>query len=69
LIVSTLTEHAKASGLTGAATYQPVFYTMAGLLVVGLLADLAVTAVNEKYQEKGPSPFKPVTTKSQSFSI
>ena len=69
LIVSTLTEHAKASGLTGAATYQPVFYTMAGLLVVGLLADLAVTAVNEKYQEKGPSPLKPVTTKSQSFSI
>ena len=54
LIVSNLTEHAKASGLTGAATYQPVFYTMAGLLAVGLLADLAVTAVNEKYQEKGP---------------
>ncbi len=54
LIVSNLTEHAKASGLKGAVTYQPVFYTMAGLLVVGLLADLAVTAVNEKYQEKGP---------------
>jgi len=54
LIVSNLTEHAKASGLTGAATYQPVFYTMAGLLAVGLIADLAVTAVNEKYQEKGP---------------
>ena len=59
LIVSTLTEHAKASGLTGAATYQPVFYTMAGLLVVGLLADLAVTAVNEKYQEKGPVTIQP----------
>jgi MFS family permease len=54
LIVSTLTEHAKVSGLTGAATYQPVFYTMAGVLVVGFLADMAVTAVNEKYQEKGP---------------
>jgi len=54
LIVSTLTEHAKAAGLTGAATYQTVFYTMAGLLAVGLLADLAVTAVNAKYQEKGP---------------
>ena len=59
LIVSNLTEHAKASGLTGAATYQPVFYTMAGLLVVGLLADLAVTAVNEKYQEKGPVTIQP----------
>jgi hypothetical protein len=31
-----------------------VFYTMAGLLVVGFLADLAVTAVNERYYEKGP---------------
>jgi hypothetical protein len=31
-----------------------VFYTMAGLLVVGLLANFAVTAVNEKYHEKGP---------------
>ncbi len=54
LIVSTLTEHAKAAGLTGAATYQTVFYTMAGLLTVGLLADLGVTAVSAKYQEKGP---------------
>ncbi|MDJ0367732.1 OFA family MFS transporter [Hymenobacter sp. H14-R3] len=54
LIVHQLHDHAKEKGLTGAAAYQNVFYTMAGLLVVGLLADLAVTAVNEKYQEKGP---------------
>jgi MFS family permease len=54
LIVSTLSEHAKANGLNGAAAYQSVFYTMAGVLVIGFLADLAVTAVNEKYQEKGP---------------
>ncbi|WP_254244789.1 MFS transporter [Hymenobacter sp. BRD67] len=54
LIVHQLHDHAKAKGLTGAAAYQNVFYTMAGLLAVGLLADLAVTAVNEKYQEKGP---------------
>jgi MFS family permease len=54
LIVSTLSEHAKANGLIGAAAYQSVFYTMAGVLVVGFLADLAVTAVDEKYQEKGP---------------
>jgi MFS family permease len=54
LIVHLLHDSAKERGLTGAAAYQNVFYTMAGLLVVGLLADLAVTAVNEKYQEKGP---------------
>ena len=53
LIVHLLHDSAKEKGLTGAAAYQSVFYTMAGLLVVGLLADLAVTAVNQKYQEKG----------------
>jgi MFS family permease len=54
LIVHSLSEGRKAAGFTGAAAYQTVFYTMAGLLAVGFLADLAVTAVNEKYQEKGP---------------
>jgi MFS family permease len=54
LIVHLLHDNAKAKGLVGAAAYQNVFYTMAGLLVVGFLADLAVTAVNEKYYEKGP---------------
>jgi MFS family permease len=54
LIVHSLSESRKAAGFTGAAAYQTVFYTMAGLLAVGFLADLAVTAVNEKYQEKGP---------------
>ncbi|AWM34308.1 L-lactate MFS transporter [Hymenobacter nivis] len=54
LIVHQLHDRAKAQGLTGAAAYQNVFYTMAGLLVVGLLADLAVTAVKEQYYEKGP---------------
>ena len=54
LIVHLLHDSAKAKGLTGAAAYQNVFYTMAGVLVVGLLADLAVKAVNQKYYEKGP---------------
>jgi len=54
LIVHLLHDSAKEKGLVGAAAYQNVFYTMAGLLVVGLLADLAVTPVKEKYYEKGP---------------
>jgi MFS family permease len=54
LIVHSLSEGRKAAGFTGAAAYQTVFYTMAGLLAIGFLADLAVTAVNEKYYEKGP---------------
>ncbi|RZK95809.1 MAG: MFS transporter, partial [Hymenobacter sp.] len=54
LIVNFLSEGRKAEGLKGAAAYQPVFYTMAGLLVVGLLANLAVRPVKEEYYEKGP---------------
>ena len=54
VIVNYLHEHRKAQGFTGAAAYQSVFYTMAGLLVVGLLANLAVRAVNQRYFEKEP---------------
>ncbi|MBO3271176.1 MULTISPECIES: L-lactate MFS transporter [Hymenobacter] len=54
LIVHTLSEHAKEQNLAGAAAYQNVFYTMAGVLVVGLLANLAVRPVKEQYHEKGP---------------
>ena len=54
LIVHYLSESRKAEGHAGAAMYQTVFYTMAGLLVVGFLANIMVTAVNERYYEKGP---------------
>ena len=54
LIVHSLSESRKAAHFTGAAAYQTVFYTMAGLLAVGLLADLAVTAVSARYYETGP---------------
>jgi MFS family permease len=54
LIVHYLSDSRKAQGFTGAAMYQTVFYTMAGLLVVGFLANIIVTAVNERYYEKGP---------------
>ncbi|GAA3933810.1 L-lactate MFS transporter [Hymenobacter algoricola] len=49
LIVNYLHESQKAKGLTGAAAYQTVFYTMAGLLVIGFIANLLVTAVNSRY--------------------
>lgn len=54
LIVHYLSDSRKAEGFAGAAAYQTVFYTMAGLLVVGFLANILVTAVNERYYEKGP---------------
>ena len=54
LIVHKLSDSRKAAGFSGAAAYQTVFYTMAGLLVVGFIANLLVKAVNERYYEKGP---------------
>lgn len=48
-LVNYLHDNSKAKGLTGAASFQSLFYTMAGLLVVGFLANLAITAVNERY--------------------
>ena len=57
LLVNYLHDQQKAKGLTGAAAYQTVFYTMAGILVVGFLANLLVTAVNERYHVKAaPTP-------------
>ncbi|SMB84872.1 major facilitator superfamily MFS_1 [Hymenobacter roseosalivarius DSM 11622] len=52
LIVNYLHQNQKDKGLTGAEAYQTVFYVMAGLLVVGFIANLLVTAVNEKYHYK-----------------
>ncbi|MDO7845255.1 OFA family MFS transporter [Hymenobacter sp. M29] len=59
LIVHYLSDSRKAEGFTGAAAYQTVFYTMAGLLVVGFIANIIVTAVNERYHEKGPVTVEP----------
>ncbi|MCB2378472.1 OFA family MFS transporter [Hymenobacter sp. BT635] len=52
LIVNFLHESQKSKGLTGAAAYQTVFYTMAGLLVIGFLANLLVKAVDARYHVK-----------------
>jgi MFS family permease len=52
LLVNYLRDSQKAKGLVGAAAYQSVFYTMAGLLVVGLLANLMIKAVDARYHVK-----------------
>ena len=49
-----LSSHPDVQALSGAGAYQPVFYTMAGLLVVGLLANLLVRPVRDEFYEKGP---------------
>ncbi|WBA40992.1 OFA family MFS transporter [Hymenobacter canadensis] len=52
VIVNYLHSNAKDNGLVGAAAYQSVFYTMAVLLVVGLIANFLVKPVAERYFEK-----------------
>ena len=53
-LVTFLASHPDLKALGGSYIYEPVFYTMAGLLVVGLLANFAVTPVKQEYYEKGP---------------
>ncbi|GAB3231482.1 OFA family MFS transporter [Hymenobacter seoulensis] len=60
LIVNFLHSNAKANNLQGAAAYQNVFYAMAGLLVIGLIANFLVKPVAEKYFEKEAAPQKAV---------
>ncbi|AII52140.1 OFA family MFS transporter [Hymenobacter sp. APR13] len=55
VIVNYLHGSAKDKGLVGAAAYQSVFYTMAILLVVGLVANFLVKPVAERYFEKEPA--------------
>ena len=49
-----LNGHPDIKALSGAGAYQPVFYTMAALLVVGFLANLLVRPVRDEFYEKGP---------------
>ncbi|UYZ62442.1 L-lactate MFS transporter [Hymenobacter weizhouensis] len=60
LIVNYLHTRAKEQNLEGAAAYQSVFYTMAGVLVVGLIANLLVRPVAARYFEKEATPQKVV---------
>jgi len=59
LLVNYLHATAKEKGLTGAPAYQNVFYTMVGVLAVGLIANFLVKAVNERYHYKEPAKSVP----------
>lgn len=53
LIVNRFADSRAAQGVEGAALYLPSLITMCGILVVGFVANLLVTAVHEKYHEQG----------------
>ncbi|HSK24698.1 MAG TPA: OFA family MFS transporter [Egicoccus sp.] len=56
LIVNLLTDAQRRAGVTGAAAYRPSLLLMVGLLVVGLLANLAVRPTPPVPAPTGPTP-------------
>jgi hypothetical protein len=50
VLVNNLRVWLKDHGATGVGLYAPTMYLMAGLLIVGLLCNLAVRPVAAKYQ-------------------
>jgi MFS family permease len=49
VLVNYIREYLKGRGTTGVGLYAPTMYLMAGLLVVGLVCNLCVRPVNERY--------------------
>jgi MFS family permease len=54
VLVNYIREYLKNRGASGVALYAPTMYLMAGLLVVGLLCNLAVRPVAERFYYKKP---------------
>ncbi|MGI8431965.1 MAG: MFS transporter, partial [Chthoniobacterales bacterium] len=53
VLVNYIREYLKGQGKTGVALYAPTMYLMAGLLIVGLICNLCVRPVTERYYAKG----------------
>jgi MFS family permease len=66
MLVNYLRVYLQERGATGVGLYAPTMYLMAGLLVIGLLCNLLVRPVDERFHYKGdgagraPSSDKPV---------
>ena len=53
VLVNYIREHLKSQGASGVALYAPTMYLMAGLLVIGLICNLCIRPVAERYYFKG----------------
>jgi len=53
VLVNYIREYLKGRGATGVGLYAPTMYLMAGLLVIGLICNLSVRPVNERYYIHG----------------
>ncbi|MEP6668327.1 MAG: OFA family MFS transporter [Chthoniobacter sp.] len=59
VLVNELRDRLHASGVTGVSLYAPTMYLMAGLLIIGLICNLLVRPVDERYHCHG-DPSRPV---------
>jgi MFS family permease len=53
VLVNYIREYLKNHGAAGVSLYAPTMYLMSGLLVVGLICNLLVRAVQERYYDRG----------------
>jgi hypothetical protein len=53
VLVNYIREYLKGGGASGVGLYAPTMYLMAGLLVIGLICNLSVRPVNERYYIHG----------------
>ena len=58
VLVNYIREYLKSQGATGVNLYAPTMYLMAGLLIVGLICNLLVRPVAERFHFKGNQPPK-----------
>jgi MFS family permease len=56
VLVNYIREYLKGRGASGVGLYAPTMYLMAGLLVIGLICNLSVRPVNERYYIHGQKP-------------
>jgi MFS family permease len=53
VLVNYIRDHLKSTGASGVGLYAPTMYLMAGLLVIGLICNLSVQPVAERFFMKG----------------
>ncbi|MDQ6912252.1 MAG: OFA family MFS transporter [Verrucomicrobiota bacterium] len=53
VLVNYIREHLKSRGATGVDLYAPTMYLMSGLLVIGLICNLLVRPVDERFHYRG----------------
>jgi MFS family permease len=56
VLVNYIRVYLKNRGASGVGLYAPTMYLMAGLLVIGLICNLLVRPVNERFYYKKPQP-------------